>query len=258
MISQGLFFAHELVDAPPLAAANVQLALVRGKTIRGEIVGTGGATPQLVEMRYPCPAERGGFSDNYRVGWTIRHGHFAVHGLPANGETRVAFFDPVAKEGKYVIVHGTDAQTPLKIRLEQCGSATLKYVDEERKPLADLPISVWAHFAEETDPIAEIQPPQRWSLTAHILLNTYDAADRSSFTTGADGKLELPALIPGFTYGVGTGNRGANNVLEYRRHPRQARPTCRCAGCCCPQAALPEFGPAACSQAQRETVPNSK
>ncbi len=214
LILQELVFAHAVVDVPAGAVADVQLTLNRGKTVRGEIVGSDGAIPWLVGMRHPYP-QNGGYTDNYRIGWTIRHGHFAVHGVPAGSESRVAFFDPVAKEGKYIAVHGNDADAQLKIQLEKCGSATVKFVDEERKPVANQTISVWANFSEETDPIAKIESPQKMTLAASVSLNTFDATNHSNFTTDADGKLALPAPVPGLTYRVGTGNRDANNVLEY-------------------------------------------
>ncbi len=94
-------FAHATMEVSPGAEGEVKLVVRRGVTVAGEIVGSNGKVPAEVTMRHAFP-QYSGFTDNYRFSVYIRHGHFAIHGVPQNGDFPVVFFDAAGDEGKYL------------------------------------------------------------------------------------------------------------------------------------------------------------
>ena len=87
-------------EVPAGAQGDVRLVIQRGVTVRGEIFGTNGKSPAQVSMRHAYP-QQSGFMDNYRFNMVPTHGHFAIHGVPPDGEMPVVFLDAANDEGKY-------------------------------------------------------------------------------------------------------------------------------------------------------------
>ena len=96
--------------------------------------------------------------DNYRFNMVSTHGHFAIHGVPPDGEMPVVFLDAANDEGKYETFPGADAAQSKKFTLEKCGSATVRFIDPDGKPIAGKPQAVLIELADQRTGVG-IAPP---------------------------------------------------------------------------------------------------
>ena len=205
-------FAHATLEVPPGAEGEVKLAVRRGVTVAGEIVGSNGKVPAEVTMRHAFP-QYSGFTDNYRFSVYIRHGHFAIHGVPQNGDFPVVFFDAAGDEGKYLFLHGADASQSVKVQLEKCGSATPHFVDPEGRPAKVQPQNLFVYLSDQLEPGAKVGPMEN-VLPFSFPAWEFDYAKRGVITTDEQGQIKLTSLVPGLTYKLGTGNTLADGIAE--------------------------------------------
>ena len=205
-------FAHAMLEVPAGREGEVKLAVRRGVTVGGEIVGSNGKVPAEVTMRHAFP-QYSGFTDNYRFSVYIRHGHFAIHGVPQNGDFPVVFFDAAGDEGKYLFLHGADASQSVKVQLEKCGSATLHFVDPEGRPAKVQPQNLFVYLSDQLEPGAKVGPMEN-VLPFSFPAWEFDYAKRGVITTDEQGQIKLTSLVPGLTYKLGTGNTLADGIAE--------------------------------------------
>ncbi len=205
-------FAHVTLDVTADTQGNVKFLVARGVTVRGEIVGSDGKTPAEVAMRRPYP-QYSGFTDNYRFDMLTTHGHFAVHGVSTDGEMPAVFLDAAGDEGKYETVRGAETGALKKITLEKCGSATVRFVDPDGKPVAAKQQTVSIVFGDQTKPAVGIAPAEavlpfsfpNWEVDFEKFQNQ---------ATDDQGRLNLTHLVPGLTYMVRTGNLRPDGLSE--------------------------------------------
>ncbi len=149
------FYAHayRAVDLKPDGPdQEIDIALRRGTTIRCRVVGPDGrpVPDALVFSRIILrTSPRGGWR-NFTVAPTgggrgqVRDGRFTLHGLDADVEVPVFFLEPERKLGATVRFSGKSASGgPATVRLEPCGSAKLRLVDPEGKPVARYPAAAF-------------------------------------------------------------------------------------------------------------------
>ncbi len=208
------FYAHayRAVDLKPGGPdQEIDIALWRGATIRGRVVGPDGR---------PVPDawvfSRIILRTNPLGGWRIftfpptgdgrgrvRDGRFTLHGLDAGVEVPVFFLEPERKLGATVRFSGKSATGgPVTVRLEPCGTARARLVDPEGKPLDRYraqsvitmivtPGSMYRRKPAKDDPLfADTAALYELDPVNHTI----------DIQSDTQGRVTFPALIPGATY----------------------------------------------------------
>jgi RNA polymerase sigma factor (sigma-70 family) len=197
-------YPHGLVALDPKpgsAPLEVAVMLRRGVSVSGRLVGPDGQP--VTEAFMFCRLNGWPWFIDYHPHLSHRHvrdGRFALHGLEPDKSYPVYFLDPRNKLG--AVVHVASKQAggePLVVRLAPCGSASLRIIDPDGKP--------WANY----------RPPVEFIITSGVSstvltdeggpvvadaesLVNLDRLNYWDLKTDADGRVTLPALIPGATY----------------------------------------------------------
>src|SRR5262249_37706441 len=132
-------FGQLAIDVPAAASEmQVQLSVDRGATIRGTVVGVDGKPPRLIKVL--SHQFRARFSDVFYPSTyqPVFDGQLALRGLPSDEERLHWLLDPAGKQGKVLRVRASDVDKPLKVELEKCGSASVRFVDANGTPVAGL------------------------------------------------------------------------------------------------------------------------
>lgn len=136
----------------------------------------------------------------------VRDGQFVVPGCRAGHTTRAYLLDPIARVGCAIDV---TPRTPVPTAKPlACGTLRLRVLDSEGKPKVgqEVNVSLLAdrdRAAGATDErVADAQPVEWFDAT------NYPTRPK----TGADGTLDLPALIPGARYAISIGS-GTNKFV---------------------------------------------
>jgi RNA polymerase sigma factor (sigma-70 family) len=184
---------HPLNLKAGTAEHEVALTLRRGVTVRGRLVGPDGQpVPDALMF---CHTLVGSRFTTRRHGWRITDGTFELPGCDPDRPVRVLFLAPRAGLGAAVEILGKrDAGRPLTVRLQRCGSATVRLVDKKGKPLAGHQPSVLLILTPGGPVYGEPAVDKTLGADAGYLppglVPPSDAA----------GRLTVPCLIPGATY----------------------------------------------------------
>jgi protocatechuate 3,4-dioxygenase beta subunit len=201
--------AHALLDLKPgTESQEVNLVLRRGATVTGRVLGPDGQPVREAWFFSPI------ILDPNRVTWaswsgrahgTVRDGQFEIHGLDPDTEVPVYFLDPKGKLGAVVKLSGKSAAGgPVTVRLEHCGAARARLVGPGGKPIAGRLPRGYLVFSMVITP-----GPPRTTAADSVGLITADEDDLAgidpvNYATApapdADGRITLPALIPGAVY----------------------------------------------------------
>jgi hypothetical protein len=182
---------------PDDAPQGIEVRLRRAVTLQGRVVGPDGKpVPHgVLFCRSYVPA---GYSLNPVASLAVKDGRFRLPGWdPARAEP-VHFLSPeLDLAGIARPDPKADAGKDLTVRLEKCGAAKARFVDEKGKPLADLqvavevPISSGASFFDRDSLVkAEVTADAAW-------LGNLNPKYHNRLRTDAEGRLVLPGLIPG-------------------------------------------------------------
>jgi hypothetical protein len=138
----------------------------------------------------------------FNHGGRVRDGRFEVHGLDPDAEVPIHFFEPKGGLGATTMFSGkSGADGPLTVRLEPCGSARARLVDRDGKPVAGFPGRRLLSIV-----VTPGAPLPRRDLSGPPAADeaAFAAIDPTHYENGpvsdADGRIVLPALIPGATY----------------------------------------------------------
>jgi protocatechuate 3,4-dioxygenase beta subunit len=205
-------YAHAFVphEAGP-DARDVTVTIRPGRTVRGRVVGPDGQPVPLALMIgriFVPPTPMAGYVLwRYGPRRAARDGRFEIHGLDPDAEVPVHFLDSKRNLGATAMLSGKSGSTgPVTVRLEPCGTARLRLVDRDGKPAAGIPgrrltVSlVVTPGASQTGP----EPPPEVLADEATFAAIDPAHHGDGLISDADGRLTLPALIPGATYGVRT------------------------------------------------------
>jgi RNA polymerase sigma factor (sigma-70 family) len=130
----------------------------------------------------------------------VRNGRFELRGLDPKQSYPVYVLDAKNKLGAVVTVSGKQAGgEPVVVRLAPCGSATLRVVDPQGKPWANYrpPVELIITPGASTNILRGDRDPVR--ADSESLVNL-DRVNYWTLRTDAEGRVTLPALIPGATY----------------------------------------------------------
>jgi beta-lactamase regulating signal transducer with metallopeptidase domain len=160
----------------------------------------------------PAPAPRPGPVE-------LRDGTFTLTANNPEGTYRLYFLGADGKLGGTAQLQGKQAGSePVTVRLAPCGTATARFLDAKGQPAADYRPQVQLVLAPRTKPAPKAETPQRIELLIDwidgpnvarprvprtVMLKDLDPTrygDR--FRTDAEGRVTLPALIPGATYRI--------------------------------------------------------
>jgi beta-lactamase regulating signal transducer with metallopeptidase domain/protocatechuate 3,4-dioxygenase beta subunit len=213
------FYAHayravDLKSGEP--EREVNLTLRRGVALRGRAVGPGGEPVRdgWVLSRLMLRTEPDGgwklfvtAQDHSRS--QLRDGRFVLHGLDPNAAVEVLayFLDPERKLGTVARFTGRPgADGPVTVRLEPCGAARARLVTSDGKPLDRYDARALASMVVTPGPppSPRAREPKDGPLFADdaSVVSLDPVNYRSDFQSDAQGRLSLPALIPGATYRI--------------------------------------------------------
>lgn len=190
------------IDQQP---AELNLAIRRGVTIRGRIVGPDNRAIGDVQM---VSRHFHGFNNFMGGAVRVKDGQFELHGLDPEVCTPFYFLDAKNELGATVEISGKSAEAgPLVVHLQPCGKAVARFVDAEGRPQAkQQPVPLIVLSPARFEMAGKERREVVWSDTECIsnLDNEHYGRNR---LTDDDGKFTFSALIPGATYGVGMINR---------------------------------------------------
>jgi len=197
-------YAHDILSYDVKAGSeprDVNATLRPGKTIRGHVRGADGQTVQDAEILTTLHIEH--FNVSWRGDYTlpVRDGRFEIHGLDPDKEYRAYFFDAEHECGAAVTLSGERADQQLAVQLQPCGQAVARFVGPDGKPLPKhIP---HLEFMATPGPTLQAAAEQRLlARDSDLMFNV----DRRHYdftkprTTDAEGRITLPALIPGVLY----------------------------------------------------------
>jgi hypothetical protein len=217
-------YSHSFIACAPKsggAGLEVQVALRRGKTVSGRIVGPD--DQPVLDTWIIGRAALGPSSTAWRRWAGIHHGNaqsgrFELHGLDLDTEIPVYFFQPKRKIGAVAHLSGKSAAAgPVTIRLEPCGTAIARLVDAGNKPVAgyhdQYMISMIVRFGP--DPAGGGPAVANALLSESGFLATIDPINYPvPPQSDALGQITFPALIPGANYRIVVRNPPAAPVHQ--------------------------------------------
>lgn len=114
----------------------MELKLRRGATVRGRLVDPSGQPVREAVLLSRWYLSFKGMSVNHWPAWkALRDGRFELHGCDPNSSTSVLFLDAKRQRGAIVELSGKQSGEDVEVKMEHCGTATVRLVDEQGKPL---------------------------------------------------------------------------------------------------------------------------
>jgi RNA polymerase sigma factor (sigma-70 family) len=182
---------------PDQQPKEITVALRRGVTVRGRVVGPDGEPVGKCVMLHRLDGI--GESIWWRHAVDVLDGQFEIRGLDPSQTIPVYFLEAKKQWGACVQVSGKDVGKSLTVRLEPCGRAIARYVDADARPVANhLPT---LYVAVTPGRLRFGLGPGLWADEDFI-----NNIDRHNYWDGPrtdkEGRVTLPALIPGATYHI--------------------------------------------------------
>jgi protocatechuate 3,4-dioxygenase beta subunit len=188
-------------NSEPLETA---IELQRGVTIQGRVVDPQGNPVKKAALL--SSSYQTGYFDYHGEKILIEDGKFELPGCDPSKPQQVFFFDAERQLGAVAELDAVKAQTePPVIRMEPCGSATVRLVDAKGKPYANQD-NYENHLIFLVLMIAPGEPKSSVFSENHSMVYVImDNLDRNRYyglKTDADGRVTFPSLIPNATYWI--------------------------------------------------------
>jgi hypothetical protein len=163
----------------------IAVKLQRGITLKGEVIGPD--DQQVSEMQIYCRLKGFGVQPI-----RLRGNRFELHGCDPQASVRVMVLDAKNQWGNTVEMSAENARDrPTQLRLQPCGSARVRFLDAEGKPLTDFYPGLILELA-----------PKRDDLFADEF-SVFSPFRKVGPHTDEQGRCTLTTLIPGATYRFG-------------------------------------------------------
>jgi hypothetical protein len=209
-------FGQLPIDVPAgVRQFEVQIPIERGVTVQGNVVGAEGTVPQTLKMTYRGDFQK--FTDAiHSVSvWPLHNGHLKIRGVPPDGELLVFLLDPVGRQGKVLPVHGSDADKPLNVTLEKCGSVTYRFVDPKGKPVPGYAGDTLLNLLFLPEDFMTTSMSNDQVLNRQGSFQRYfDYLNCRDLMSDENGTLTVPALIPGAIYQLNSNFAGLPNEIK--------------------------------------------
>ncbi len=199
-------YAHDIIpyDVKPGDQPHEMTAVLRpGKTVKGRVVGPTDQTVEHAMIISTLHIEH--FHLKWRGDLTLHacDGLFELHGVDPEKPTRVSFLDADHQWDVTVEISGKQAGEDALVRLQPCGQVRMRFVGPDGKPVMNVSSQLeilgtpgpddWDHRKESQAMLA--------ADAAYM-----PAVDRIHYGKGpftdSEGRITLPALIPGATYRI--------------------------------------------------------
>jgi hypothetical protein len=194
---------------PEAEPAEVKIVLRRGVTVTGRLVGPDGKP--VAEARMLCRLPVASLGLGQLDPAVVCDGRFELPGCDAGTTYPVYFLDARNRRGAVALLSAKQAGAgPVTVRLEPCGSAAVRFVDAKGKPLSNYRLNPY-------DLHMLVQPGSAdgKGVAEEVALESVDPRHyHGELTADAEGRLTLPALIPGATYRLAAGGRPAEFTAE--------------------------------------------
>jgi RNA polymerase sigma factor (sigma-70 family) len=187
---------------PDRTPAGVNVALRRGVTVRGRLVGPQGQEVDHAVML--CTSFWTSYLQLQPTRVPLRLGRFELHGRDPDKAEPVVFVDSDHQWGAVAQISGKQAGKPLTVRLQPCGSARVRFVDAQGQPLPGLTLSGRVQIA--VAPGITVLEMGRSSALIGLyeqlngLARDFRAIEK--IRTDAQGRATVPLLVPGATFRV--------------------------------------------------------
>jgi len=201
-------YAHDIIPYEVKAGdqpLEITVVLRPGKTIKGRVVGPNDETVEHAMIISMLHIER--FHLIWRGDLTLhaRDGLFELHGVDLEKPTRVSFLDAEHLWGATVEISAKQAGEDVLVRLQPCGQAKARFVGPDGKPVAK--VFPWFEILGTPGPHEWDRRKEPQSMLAADAASMPNV-DRIHYWKGpgpltdAQGRITLPALIPGALYRI--------------------------------------------------------
>jgi hypothetical protein len=210
------YYPNALVklDLKPQAAAHeVAVALRRGVTVKGRLLGPDGKPAASAKIFYRDYIPRGYTTEPMRT-LEARAGEFELPGLDPDRPQAVFFLDAKDQLGAVVELPAKAGKELLTVRLQRCGTAVLRAVDGDGKPIAGFRPYVEVLVtpgATGFDAMlsGKVSADYAWMVNL-------DRARHQAIKPDKDGRATIPTLIPGATLRL-LGEVPGRGILDMNR-----------------------------------------
>jgi RNA polymerase sigma factor (sigma-70 family) len=173
------------------------VTLRRGVTVRGKLVGPDGK-PVKVAVAFTRSYIPFGYTLEGVYTMPVQNGRFEVRGLDPDKPQAVYFLAAAEQLAKIVHLPAKGAgEKPLTVRLERCGTATLRFVDAKGKPAAGNQPFVEVIITPGVSFFEALQGTKLAADAAWMI--NLDRQRHQNLKPDAQGRFTLPTLIPGAT-----------------------------------------------------------
>ena len=193
----------------------VSIQLHRGVTIRGEVVGADGRPPDRLLMTYRGALAPHSEEFAHWIPDPLPDNHFEIRGVPPDGEFPVYILDPIRKQGKVLTCRGADAGKDLRVQLEPCGSATMRFVSPDGKPVAGHDPLLMVVFTPGISPIMYYHSMRTEVIADETSISNFDHLNCWDRQCDETGHVQFPSLIPGMTYRLLGSDAQGNFAVEH-------------------------------------------
>jgi RNA polymerase sigma factor (sigma-70 family) len=203
----GRFYAHDVIAYEVKAGVgprDLRATLKPGKTVRGRLVGPAG---QTVEDAVILSRQQ---IDPLNLTWQghsfirAHDGRFELHGFDPEKATPVYFLDADHQWGVAIELPGEPAIEDLTVRLQPCGQAKVRFVGPDGKPAAKLNLGPYFTLTMTSGPNRNsfVDRGEQLAADAAFMPSVDFKHYPNNFATDAEGRVTLPALIPGAPYRI--------------------------------------------------------
>jgi hypothetical protein len=200
---------------PDAGRHEVAVQLRRGVTLSGRLVGPDDRPVEhaLMVCRSYIPSPYYNWNPTHAK--EARGGRFELPGCDPEGMSEIFFLDGKNLLGGVAKLSGKQAGQTVTVRLERCGSARARFLDEQGRPLAKMRVSPHILITPGVDFADSFKDPGPTAETAFVQSLARDRYKEPT-RTDADGRITFPALPPGATFWLSASVPGRGSVHVQR------------------------------------------